>query len=50
MATGAANERVFSMDEHVVNSRGASLKRSSVNDILSLNSALKAEKEALKVD
>jgi len=42
MATSAANERVFSMDEHVVNSRRASLRSSFVNDILFLKSALKA--------
>jgi len=50
MATSAASERVFSMALHVVNSRIAKIKSSSVNNTLSFNSAFKAKNEALKVD
>jgi len=44
MATSAANERVFSIDGHVVNSRRANLKSSSVNDILFFSSALRKKR------
>ena len=50
MVSNAASERVFSMAGHVVNSRIANLKSSSVNDVLFFNSAVKATNEALKVD
>jgi len=52
MAASTVNERVFSMNGHVVNSKRANLNRSPVNDILFFNSrrTLKAEKETLKVD
>ena len=48
-ATGAANKRVFNIDGHDMNSRGANSKSSSVNDILFFNSALR-KKEALNFD
>jgi len=49
MATSTVSERVFRMAGHVVNSRRANLKSSSVNDILFFNSALKAKEEAPNV-
>ena len=48
-ATGAANERMFNIDGHAMNSRGANSKTSSVNDILFFNSALR-KIEALNFD
>jgi len=48
-ATGAANERMFTIDGHAMNSRGANSKSSSVNDILFFNSALR-KKEALNFE
>jgi len=49
MVIGAAGELVFTMAGYVVNGRRANLKSSSVNDTLFFDSALKAEKEAVKV-
>ena len=43
MATSAANEWVFSMDGHVMNSRRSNLKTLSVNDILIFNRAVEPE-------
>ena len=44
MATSSASERVFSHAGHVVSARRSCLKSSSVNDVLFLNSALRAKK------
>ena len=41
MATSAPSERVFSLAGHVVSARRSSLKPSSVNDVLFMNSRLK---------
>ena len=48
MAISAAADRVFSMDDHVVNSRRENLKRSSVNDILFFKQC--SENEAPKLN
>jgi len=50
MATGAASEGVFSMAWHVMNSKQANIKSSSVNGPLFFNSAFKAKNKELKVD
>jgi len=50
METSAVSEKVFSMAGHIANSGRANLMRSSVNDILFLNSTLKAKQEVFKVD
>jgi len=50
MATGTAHERVFGMDGHAMNSRRANLQSSSMNDVFFVNSELKAETEAPKVE
>jgi len=50
MASNSASERLFSMAGHVVNSRRANFKSSSVNGILFSKSVFKAKKEALKVE
>jgi len=47
MPTNAANERVFIIGGHVVNSRKANLKSSLVNDIHFVNSALRKERSIL---
>ena len=49
MATSTANGQVFSMAEHVINSRRANLKSLSVNDILFFNSAFKDKNKMFKV-
>ena len=49
MATGAANERVFSIDGHVVNSKWATLKEflSEGHKLLFFNSALRKKRWSL---
>ena len=44
MATSAASERNFSLAGHVVSERRATLRSSSVNDILFVNGSLRSKK------
>ena len=44
MSTSSASERNFSLAGHVVSARRSSLKSSSVNNILFLNSAKRAKR------
>ena len=48
MPTSAANERNFSLAGHVVSARKSTLKSSSVNNVLFMNSAIHHNKQSLQ--